>query len=429
MFFLTEIDPRAKTEGARDPLGIQTVWSGIGRTVISNLTTQTTSLIDFRVLLIGCYLAELVDDKAADPFVVWEQLCAQVRLNGDKTSGFRGVEQARKKALDASFNVSPDPRDHLLAHQRTNGIWGLYVAAAQRSGLLDDDHLDGVTLSKAGRELVESSYEPYLKSWGARQASLAKLLRDGGRISKAALDGQERYRELASMLLDPPGSDEKRILHAKIIEGETVERVWPIQAGLAAALGQFGWDSRAARATLAHITDSLKSADVEPLRDRLRAILAAEQVLSVAGALFSFATAHQGSELDDVADLVAEAWKGKLPVTKSQVGLLAIEESEGRLNAPVGGVHGRLRWIRVANTLHEQDYRAVLPMLIEQNLLISQDRGAPVGWVSFDDNRRLLVQRHDGSGQLPARDSLNSLWTNSYFISNLAGLVRDLDYA
>ena len=324
--------------------------------------------------------------------------------------------------------MSPHPHDHLLAHQRTNGIWGLYVAAAQRSGLLDD-HPDGVTLSPAGRELVESSYEPYLKSWGAGQASLVKLLRDGGRISKAALDTQERYRELAFMLLDPPGSDERRILHSKIIEGEAVERVWPIQAALAAAIGRHGWDSHAARATLTHIADSLTSEDLEPLRDRLRAILAAEQMLSVAGALFSFTTAHEGSELADVADLVADAWKGKVPVSKSQLGLLAIEESEGRLHAPAGGVHGRQRWMRAASALHERDYRAVLPMLIEQNLLVSQDRGSPIGWVSFDDNRKLLVQRHDGSGELPARDSLNALWTNSYFISNLAGLVKELDYA
>ncbi len=427
MFFLTEIDPRAKTEGARDPLGIQTVWSGIGRTVISNLTTQTTSLIDFRVLLIGCYLAEQVGNEA-DPFIVWEQLCAQVRLNGDKSAGFRGVDRARRKASEARFTVSSDPRDHLLAHQRTNGIWGLYVAAAQRSGLVDS-RPDGATLSKVGRELVELSYAPCLQSWGTDQRALVRLLRDGGRIAKAALDSQERYSELASMLLDRPGPDEKRILHSKVVEGETVERVWPVQAGLATAIGQHGWDPRAARATLTHITDSLKSDYLEPLRDRLRAILAAEQMLSVAGALFSFVTAHKGSELDDVADLAARAWKGKLPLTKSQLGLLEIEASEGRLNAPVGTAHGRLRWIQIATALHERDYRAVLPMLTEQNCLVSQDRGAPVGWVSLDDNRKLLVQRQDGSGELPARDSLNSLWTNSYFISNLAMLVRDLEYA
>ena len=39
---------------------MQAVWRGIARTVISNLTTQTTSLYDFGILLVGCYLAELV---------------------------------------------------------------------------------------------------------------------------------------------------------------------------------------------------------------------------------------------------------------------------------------------------------------------------------------------------------------------------------
>ena len=71
-------------------------------------------------------------------------------------------------------------------------------------------------------------------------------------------------RELALFLIDAERIALKRAREAALrAEGETVERVWPIQAALAAALGQFGWDSRAARANLARIADSLKSDDVE----------------------------------------------------------------------------------------------------------------------------------------------------------------------
>ena len=52
-FFLTELDPRAKIRGSRDPLGIQAIWAGLGQEVIGNLTTVTDSVRGFTTLLVG----------------------------------------------------------------------------------------------------------------------------------------------------------------------------------------------------------------------------------------------------------------------------------------------------------------------------------------------------------------------------------------
>ena len=60
--FLTDLDSRAAVKGSRDPLGIQQIWTGLGRNVIGNLTTVSNSVRDFTTLLLGYYFAaQLVD--------------------------------------------------------------------------------------------------------------------------------------------------------------------------------------------------------------------------------------------------------------------------------------------------------------------------------------------------------------------------------
>ena len=58
--FLTSIDPRAAIKGSRDPLGIQSIWTRMGRRVVGNLTTITTSTRDFTTTLLGYWLAEKI---------------------------------------------------------------------------------------------------------------------------------------------------------------------------------------------------------------------------------------------------------------------------------------------------------------------------------------------------------------------------------
>jgi len=55
---LSELDSRAAVKGSRDPLGIQRIWTRLGRHVVGNLTTVSDSVRDFTTLLLGYYLAE-----------------------------------------------------------------------------------------------------------------------------------------------------------------------------------------------------------------------------------------------------------------------------------------------------------------------------------------------------------------------------------
>ena len=79
--FLTLEDPNAKIKGSRDPLGVQPIWAAFGRHVVTNLTTQSSSVRGFTTLLLGRYFAaELVDrgmasrEDALDVFLRMEQI-------------------------------------------------------------------------------------------------------------------------------------------------------------------------------------------------------------------------------------------------------------------------------------------------------------------------------------------------------------------
>jgi len=61
--FLTDLDSRAAVKGSRDPLGIQQIWTRLGRPVVGNLTTVNNSVRDFTTMLLGYYLAARLADE------------------------------------------------------------------------------------------------------------------------------------------------------------------------------------------------------------------------------------------------------------------------------------------------------------------------------------------------------------------------------
>ncbi|MCC7144599.1 MAG: hypothetical protein IT349_21070, partial [Candidatus Eisenbacteria bacterium] len=101
--FLTDLDPNATVKGSRDPLSVQPIWARLGRGIVGNLTTVSTSPRDFTVLILGYYFAERSADGAAEPedgdlgvFLRWEQLAAYARGGVLNDWTFRGTERARK---------------------------------------------------------------------------------------------------------------------------------------------------------------------------------------------------------------------------------------------------------------------------------------------------------------------------------------------
>ena len=99
--FLTDLDSRAAVKGSRDPLGIQQIWTRLGRHVVGNLTTVSNSVRDFTALLLGYYFAEQLADELGPgselaTFLKWEQLAAYARASVNNDFIFRGTERAER---------------------------------------------------------------------------------------------------------------------------------------------------------------------------------------------------------------------------------------------------------------------------------------------------------------------------------------------
>src|SRR5262245_40595425 len=101
--FITLEDPRAKIKGSRDPLGVQPVWALFGRHLVSNLTTVTSSVREFSVLLLGRYFGEtllesgLAEEENAVPiFLRVEQVAAYGRHVINGVDDVRGITRVRR---------------------------------------------------------------------------------------------------------------------------------------------------------------------------------------------------------------------------------------------------------------------------------------------------------------------------------------------
>jgi hypothetical protein len=116
--FLTELDCRAAVKGSRDPLGIQQLWTRLGRRVVGNLTTVSNSVRDFTTLLLGYHFAEelaydLGPGSELEVFLKWEQLAAYARGAVNRDWRFRGTERVLQVLL-STFTSSRRRPTHVV---------------------------------------------------------------------------------------------------------------------------------------------------------------------------------------------------------------------------------------------------------------------------------------------------------------------------
>ena len=93
-FFFTLLDDSSRPLGSRDPLGIEYVWSAVGRELVGNLTTITSHLDNFVFSLLGYYLCQDAVRGVADwdLFQRFEQLTSRTRIANGLT-GVLGFER------------------------------------------------------------------------------------------------------------------------------------------------------------------------------------------------------------------------------------------------------------------------------------------------------------------------------------------------
>lgn len=136
---LSILDERTRPKGSRDPLGIEAVWSFMGRQIVGNLTTVTSNLENFIVALICCDYAHSDNlqqlSGIQDKYLRAEQLSAYFKLDANKTN-FLGISRAKKNYEQGEISLGSDPSAQLLGNQLSYGLWGLYSTALEGAGLI-----------------------------------------------------------------------------------------------------------------------------------------------------------------------------------------------------------------------------------------------------------------------------------------------------
>lgn len=424
--FLTDIDSRAVVKGSRDPLGIQQIWTRLGRHVVGNLTTVSNSVRDFTTLLLGYYFAERLSHDLGPgtelaTFLKWEQLSAYSRAVTDPHDAFRGTERVRKNLAESSRVCLSDDRAHqILGNQKIYGLWGLYTSPARSSALVDGDP---TRLTPRATEFVERHYLPLLEEGTGKNARrICELLRE--KLSK--IDVRQSHSDviacvgkvLQRRLLQP----EKVFYREYLLEGGPNDQTEGRQQQLAELLvptltdKNFNWSP-------AVVDDLAKSAlsrrdEWHSLAYRLHRIRYSEAVLAPTAALFTYLLGLDGMAVMTVVDRIRAEWG-------SSVRSVAPQDFR-ELKAELGGGDTATaeRWLCISDSLAAGEYRELIRLLIHQNAHVMAARGgAP--WIEMDSDK-LRVRFRDEHGRLPQQASLGLLWRFPYFLDSLRTVAISL---
>ena len=423
MPFLTLEDPNAKIKGSRDPLGVQPIWAAFGRHVVTNLTTQSSSVRGFTTLLLGRYFAaELVDrgmtsrEDALDVFLRMEQLSAYVRHVAHGVEGeIRGIERVRKTVEETRgcVPIHAGRRGWILSDQKVYGLWGLYSVSARTSGLIPEGALD---VTGDTRAFLKRNYIDRLD--GAARP-LLRLLAKGGTLETRRKD--RVFSALADMLTPAFNKDEVDFYGRRLRDGCNVLGSAPERQGRFRSLleTQTDLDALVGRAELLSLVKAAARVDDE-LAGRLERIAHLEALLAPAEVLFQHTLARHGQAVEDVATSISGHWGPRAPNLDRAAFADLMPEVRARSNTLIARAMDGCQ-----EALGNGDYAGAIRLLLDWNKAVMETRGA-APWVRLGDRRRLDVRYRGNEPRLPDGDELPELWRNSYFIDALKNVTRQL---
>jgi hypothetical protein len=424
--FLTDIDPQAAVKGSRDPLGLQTIWVRLGRHIVGNLTTVSTSVRDFATLILGYYFAERVADEAGGDgdlavFLRWEQLAAYARGGINRDFDFRGVERVKKNLDGGRVRLGVDSTAQILSNQKTYGLWGLYSVPARSSGLVDGDP---TRITPAARALVERVYLPIFAKEGFRHADgvVTRLAKRRADLDFSRAD--RRLLEAVAKVLDKQfNNSERETFRTHLLLGGPQDRTAGGQSIVAVAI-ESTFDDEDWTLSATSVRQLAKKCRVEgevgrSVAERLERIRTAELLLAPAAALFGLLLNSSGQTVAELASTVRRHWGASIrTIDPGEIELLETE-----LRDSTGDAEAGRRWVRLAIALAAGEFGLAINLLMEQNAFVMKTRAAGGPWVDLSDGRLRVRFSDENRAQLPDKSELSSLWRHSYFIDSLRSVA------
>jgi|ERR1043166_6621546 hypothetical protein len=429
--FLTELDSRAAIKGSRDPLGVQPIWTRLGRHVVGNLTTVSNSVRDFTVTLLGYYFAERVAQETGfgddlNVFLRWEQLAAYARGGGNQDWMFRGTERTKKYWHSGDrIRLGTDSGSLILSDQKTYGLWGLYSVPSRTSGLIEDSP---TRVTVEFREFIEENYLPILdgKALGHGKALVALLSKQSIELRPSDRD-QALFNAVAEVLRRKFSNAERSLYVRHLIDGGPKDSTHGGQRLLAETMKTtFGIeDWRFSPAAVSHLAKQCRAQTSETggqVGEYLERIKMAEQLLAPSVSLFAFLLRSDNQLLDDLTVSVRKQWGPGL----RSVNWKALEAIEPELIDASGEHDSARRWLVIAGALGQGDYVTAITQLIDHNRAVMAMRGGAAPWVEIRDGK-LHVKFVAEAGDLPTREQVSTHWIHSYFLDSLRTVTKELE--
>jgi hypothetical protein len=421
--FLTLEDPNARIHGSRDPLGVQPVWASFGRHVVTNLTTVTTSIRGFTVLLLGRLLAEKMIEKgvageqdALSIFLRAEQIGSYARyVEHGVDSDIRGIERVKRFVEENGPNVfiQDDASGMILSDQKVYGLWGLYSVSARTSGMIADGP---VGLTEFTREFTDKNYWPILQGV---EPKLFKLLKDGGFLKTDKND--PIFSTVSKLLPQTFTSDEvwfysqtlRDALHVKDnpsakrqpLFAELLKNHSDLQNGI----------NRAEILGLAKVAQGKDKA----LALRLEKIARLEALFAPAEALFDYLQSRGNQKPAELDSKIRDHWGKQVPyLFESSIDDI-LPEIENIVGKELGTVMKNCDLALAAGAYED----AIMGILEWNKIVMAARKAAP--WIQLN-NGKLDVRYRGQEKELPDGKTLTGLWRNSYFINALKRIIFHL---
>jgi hypothetical protein len=427
--FLTALDERARIKGSRDPIGAQAIWTRLGRRVVGNLTTVSSSVRDFTVLLAGHALITRARQDRSEAnelavFLSWEQIAAYARATSGAEQGVRGIDRVRQRqAKGGRIELGLSPEAQILSNQKTYGLWGLYTMPARASSLLEGE-------PAALSEALQGPVHSLLNTLGVTPTRdthglLARLL-DHRRGLDLTRD-QQLLATVAQVLQRP--APPLRAAYVDCLqnggpsEPSRTQGCQPLLANLLRETLTSEWVP-----TPPALEDLARRAARRPssgpvLGQRLRDIAHCERLLAPSVALFEHVLVCDGQSVSVVAQRVRDHWQRALfgLIVPTEIESLRSELAEAG-NASETADH----WVRLAHALASGKFENAIRVVVSLNALTMRARGASGPWVTVQDNKLDVRLAAESSARLPSAEDLPTHWRHPYFIPSLRAVVQQL---
>lgn len=421
--FLTLEDPNARIHGSRDPLGVQPVWASFGRHVVTNLTTVTTSIRGFTVLLLGRLLTEKMIEKgiageqdALSMFLRTEQIGSYARhLTHGVDDDIRGIERVKRFVEEnrSAVPIQDDITGMILSDQKVYGLWGLYSVSARTSGLIADGP---VGLTELAREFTDKNYWPVLQRV---ETKLFKLLKHGGSLRTHKKDPV--FSAVSKCLPQSLTREEIKFYSQTLRDAVHVKdnpsaKRQPLFAEL--VKNHSDLKNYTDREEILGLAKAARGRD-EALALRLEKIARLEAFFAPAEAIFDYLQTRGDQKPADLALKLRDHWGKQVPyLTESSLDDI-LPEIVNVVGKELGATMKQCDLALDAGAYED----AIMALLDWNKLVMAARKAAP--WIQLTSGK-LDVRYRGQEKELPDGKMLSGLWRNSYFIDALKSIVYHL---